>query len=456
MSKLKSNILLAVSITFFSYSLRAQLTITSGANLVTNNGTYVVLNNTGLSNSGSISAAGSSSIVFTGTASASGTPLNSASAISNITINKAAGGVLLGNSVPVSNTVQLTSGIINLNGYDLNLGTTGNLSGESALSYITGTTGGAIVRTATLNNPAAVNPGNLGITITSSANLGVTTIRRSHQQQTISSTGNSINRYFDIAPANNTNLNATVRFSYLDGELNGLSKSNLIFYSSSDNGASWFRLGATSTSVASNYVERTGIVFLSRFTLGDNSAILPIRLVSFTGKLLSQGAELQWVTASENSNAFFEIERSEDGIVFSRFASIPSHGSSNLSQTYTVTDTKPFSGVQFYRLKQIDKDGTYTYSKVVALSKGGFTNKILTVFPSPAHTVVSINFTSSRQAKANLQIVNSEGRQVMNREIEANTGLNTASLNISNLPAGAYYLRCVGISTQPIRFTKIN
>ena len=84
MFKLQCRSLLAVSILLLSISLQAQLTITSGANFVTSNGTYVILNNTGLSNSGTINAAGSSTIVFSGTASASNTPLNSASAISNI------------------------------------------------------------------------------------------------------------------------------------------------------------------------------------------------------------------------------------------------------------------------------------------------------------------------------------------------------------------------------------
>ena len=454
MFKLQGKVLPVVGMILFNHALHAQLTITSGTNLVANNGLHIVLNNTGLSNSGTITAAGST-FEFTGTASASNTPLSSAGAISNITINKSAGSVQLGGNVSVTNTVQLISGVLNLNGYDLNLGTTGSLSGESASSYITGATGGAVVSTATLNNPVAATPGNMGITI-SSSNLGTTTIRRGHQVQTITSTANSINRYFDISPTNTSGLGANIRISYLDNELNGLSESGLGFYSSLNSGTTWVGEGADSRDIIANYVEEAVSLSNTRLTLADNSITLPIRLLSFTGKLGLGGTELQWVTASEQNNSVFEVTHSEDGISFSRFASVSSHGNSNSPHTYTVTDSKPFSAMQFYRLKQIDKDGSYTYSKVVALSKTGYENKIIHVFPSPARSVLYINFTSSSPSKVNLQVVNSVGRPVMSRDVQAASGLNTLTLAVGSLPAGVYYIHCTGLHAQPMRFTKVN
>ena len=127
-----------------------------------------------------------------------------------------------------------------------------------------------------------------------------------------------------------------------------------------------------------------------------------------------------------------------------------------LLQAYTTTDAKPFPTVQFYRLKQINVDGSYTYSKVVALSKRTYSNKIINAFPSPARSTICINFTSSNPAKINLQVLNSEGQQVISHELQATIGLNNITLNVSALPNGAYYINCTGISTEPIRFTKVD
>ena len=129
----------------------------------------------------------------------------------------------------------------------------------------------------------------MGIAITSSSNFGTTTIRRSHQVQTITGAANSVARYFDVSPTNTSGLNATVRFSYLDNELNGLSESSLGFYSSVNSGTTWVGLSASNRDVANNYVEKPFILFNARLTLADNSAILPISLISFTGKLTACG-----------------------------------------------------------------------------------------------------------------------------------------------------------------------
>src|SRR5439155_20397820 len=110
-----------------------------------------------------------------------------------------------------------------------------------------------VILAPTLNNPQSMNPGNLGATITSSKNLGLVTIKRGYKEQ---SGGNAFNksilRYYKITPANNTQLSATLRFSYLDAELNGVNESTANLFKSANNGSIWTGMNANAPDVNIN------------------------------------------------------------------------------------------------------------------------------------------------------------------------------------------------------------
>jgi hypothetical protein len=91
----------------------------------------------------------------------------------------------------------------------------------------------------------------------------------------------------------------------------------------------------------------------------------PVRLVRFTAKPAgANSAVLNWVTASEQNNAYFVVQRSSDGINFTDIGVVPGHGNSNSLKTYTYTDHNALQGVGYYRLKQTDFDGSYAYSNI--------------------------------------------------------------------------------------------
>jgi hypothetical protein len=169
----------------------------------------------------------------------------------------------LNRSIGINSSIDFVSGLLDLNGNNILLQPAALLNGEKESSHITGLGGGFVEITQNLVAPTAVNPGNLGLIISSSANPGVTTIRRGHQSQTNSSgTGNSIFRYYDVMPSNNTALNATLRIQYLDAELNGLAENLLTLCKRQ---TAWTSHGFASRDAAINFVEQTGINDLSRF-----------------------------------------------------------------------------------------------------------------------------------------------------------------------------------------------
>jgi hypothetical protein len=127
--------------------------------------------------------------------------------------------------------------------------------------------GGTIKITALLNAPQAVNPGNIGVELTSPANLGLTVISRGHVQQTGSDGEPSIQRYFEITPGMNTGLDASLRFFYLNGELGGNNQNELSLFTSLGDGNRWSALANGNINRGDHSIMESHLDQLFRFTL---------------------------------------------------------------------------------------------------------------------------------------------------------------------------------------------
>lgn len=456
MSKLIAGILTICFSAFSFIAIGQSLVVTTGANIVVNGNPYLIIKDAGFNNSGTFNA-GSGSVLFSGTANATVTSISGASTTSfyNLNFNKTSGLAKLAKNVSVTNTLLMSAGNLDLNGFDLDLGTTGNISGEGPASFITTTSSGSVVRMVNLNAPTALNPGNVGFEITSTANLGLTTIKRGHQQQ-VSASGFSIYRYYDIIPANNTGLNATVKFYYLDQELAGINESELEMWASADAGTSWTLLGFNAKDNTTNYVTKNNINQLNRLTLASSiNNPLPIQLVSLTGTLVNNDVYLRWTTSSEINNHHFELQKSFDGRNFTSFANVTGAGNSTTISNYSFIDVKPFeSGVIYYRLKQVNANGNFTYTKVIAVNKGKYTSAFVSAYPNPASGPLHVRFLSTDIVKAKLIITNIDGQVVATKEITSQKGLNDIVYDVSRFAQGTYYLKIYGIDDKVIKIIK--
>lgn len=252
-------------------ALHAQLVVGQNA-YVTSTGSdlQIVLENADLVNHGIIAhASGTFKFIGNGPGSISGAGTTS---LYNLELSKTNGTALrLAKPIVVKNQLRFVSGLLDLNGYTVDLLSTGALLGETEESRITTSSSGHVLTTVNLSQPFSVNPGNLGAVISSTQDLGFVTISRGHQAQPNVGNSDGINRYFDISPANNTALNATLRFNYFDAELNGLPETNLVLYKRSDNTA-WTNQSFTQRDAFFNYVEKTAIADFSRWTLGVSTS----------------------------------------------------------------------------------------------------------------------------------------------------------------------------------------
>lgn len=257
-------ILIAVLLFMAGYS-QPEIEIAAGTTLRTAGGVKINITNLNLVNHGTLQQ-----VAADGTFIFSGGQINSISGNSLITFDKLtiqkSDGIRLNleRNVNVLTELNFLSGFLDLTNFSVNLGTTGVLINESSSSRSITTGVGYIEAVRTLNAPAAINAGNLGAIITSSANLGITTVRRYNQVQS-NGTNESIRRYYHIRPAVNTNLNATLRILYFDTQLNGISESTMTVWGST--GSGWSDLGFSSRNTSLNYVERNALGSLSMFTL---------------------------------------------------------------------------------------------------------------------------------------------------------------------------------------------
>lgn len=352
--------------------------------------------------------------------------------------------VVLDRDISVNNTLTFSSGQLDLNGNLLNFGINGSIVSEAMGQSIIGATGGTANASGDLDAPSEVNPGNLGMTISSDANLGTTTIARGHLTPTGPNSGYGIDRYYDISATNNTGLNATIRFAYLDSELNGLNESELELYRSTDGGTTWSREGFDSRNTTENWVEKSGVDGFSIWTLGSPSqAPLPIELSFFKAECKDNATLLSWATASETNNEKFELEASRDGKDWIVVATLQGFGTSTETNFYNYR-LEESSTYQVYRLKQIDFDGKHSFSEVAFADCADLTSEVIRIFPNPTIDEFTVEINASKDEVLDLKLVNGLGQIIEKRTIRVSADQITESFSLKHLPTGFYELFIAG------------
>ena len=206
----------------------------------------------------------------------------------------------------------------------------------------------------------------------------------------------------------------------------------------------WAREGApasaTTTGAARNFT--TNVARLGTFTVSNASAPLPVELVRFTAEPLGADALLRWATASEKNNDRFEVEASADGRTFRRIGQVAGAGSSAQPREYQLTDlniARYAASPVYYRLRQVDLDGTATYSPVrtVAVAAGP---AALALFPNP--TTDRASTLTGAQPGTTVTVIDAVGRLVLAIPADA---AGTAALALPHgLATGVYVVRVGG------------
>lgn len=177
-------------------------------------------------------------------------------------------------------------------------------------------------------------------------------------------------------------------------------------------------------------------------TVVVNPVVLAVTLMDFQGKKMNGNILLSWSTENEVRFSRFEIERSNNGSGFYKIGKVAARGG-DIRTNYYYNDVDPLSNVSYYRLKMVDADGKFVYSKVIVLTGSGFEKMVLSaVNPNPFHDRINFIVTVEKQEQILVEIVDFSGRTVHTKQLEAKTGSNQVTLEKLNvLPGGIYVLQ---------------
>ena len=204
-----------------------------------------------------------------------------------------------------------------------------------------------------------------------------------------------------------------------------------------------------------------GCTSFNTITITDTCSAVPVTYTSFTGKKEGSINLLSWQTATEINNTGFELQRSADNKNFSKLdfiASKANNGNSNAMLSYNYTDAKPLASSNYYRLKQIDRDGKANYSNTILL-KGDNVKQVSIVgaYPNPARNILNVQIVAPAQERVSLVVTDITGKILQQETMVLNTGDNTKQIDVSRLTQGTYIIKTIcsnGCESAVFKFTK--
>lgn len=385
-----------------------------------------------------------------GTVSFNGTSsqfiVNTATLTVSILNQKNSSGITLTNDIAITNRLYFTAGKIN--GNVIFHDNAGHSNYTSTTKYING-------KVTKIGNDAFTFPLYLSASITAPGDVTDEFTGRYFSTSALASYPPSANDHSTITSASTREfwlINHTVQASNnninVDLEWNAassvgtLDEVKVIKY----DGAKWIDLDAesyTGTSSAGK-ITSIGINEFSPFTFGSGTipSILPVTLINFDIEAENEIANINWKTTQEKNNDYFVVEKSKDLNQWSDMIQVKGKGSTDEIISYHTIDNKIFDGISYYRLRQVDFDGTIAYSDIITLDKkDGKTNdfKWTSQYPNPFNDIINIDYSEGFTENALCKIFDSRGKLMYSSK----SGEHPSVIHTDNFQSGVYYLEVI-------------
>ena len=179
------------------------------------------------------------------------------------------------------------------------------------------------------------------------------------------------------------------------------------------------------------------------------TAALPVTLLNFSGQLQQQNVMLQWTTTNELNNRGFEIEKSFDGVRFSKIGFVASGGNSSTIRNYGFRDPQKASEYNYYRLRIVDIDNSYDYSNVILVKNSVAVQQIF-VMGNPFKNDVELRFARVPKGRVSAKLYDLKGRLIHSEEFSQVAQTITIHTSQRHLSAGAYVL---DLEAEGVRYT---
>ncbi|WP_190922908.1 T9SS type A sorting domain-containing protein [Hymenobacter armeniacus] len=295
-----------------------------------------------------------------------------------------------------------------------------------------------------------------GVTLTPNGqSLGTVTVTRTAGLQTaglsfgqnLAGTNKGIDRVWTVAATGTPTAAVTASFSWLPDDDNGfVPGTSAQLWRAASAAGPWSKEGAPGSAATRSFA--ADVTEFGAFTVSNVSAPLPVELARFTAEPLGDDALLRWTTASEKNNDHFEVEASADGRAFRRIGTVAGHGSTTQPVDYQFTDkaiARYAADPVYYRLRQVDKDGTASYSPVRQVRVAAPLGLSAEAWPQPfgpGGTTLTLTLRTASAGPAALIVHDALGRLVLSRTLSLLAGSTELPLaELGPLATGVYVLR---------------
>jgi hypothetical protein len=187
-----------------------------------------------------------------------------------------------------------------------------------------------------------------------------------------------------------------------------------------------------------------------RFKLVFEKGPIPgVSYLSFTGEVVSRGINVKWSSKTEYNNFYFEVERSANGVSFTKAGRVEGGGTSTIRLDYNFLDEKPAPGINYYRLRQYDFKGICIYSVVISVNYSKLVSDIISIYPNPAKTEFNLDLSAipHQTIQVNIYDVRSLKLKSFTYDFSKSEVINQ---DVSNLISGIYTIEIVGLKDKVV------
>lgn len=258
--------------------------------------------------------------------------------------------------------------------------------------------------------------------------------------------------YIDITNTS-TPLTNNIEFDMSDGGVGAVpiaTAGNYVLLYRAGLSGNWTEL-TTASSISGDRVIFSGVTLSNDgyYTIGTRNYLvspLPIELLGFTAMVNGQTVDLDWATASEKGNAHFTVEKSKNGVSFETLLTRKAKGNSSSTTYYAEKDPAPFPGMSYYRLKQTDDNGQYSYSAIVSVTY--MTTDAITVFPNPSNGEIQLAIKGLEKQEVMVTVTDMAGKACFSSTITLHDNEQVVDLTAGKKLAPGTYMVLVNTSAK--------
>ena len=314
-------------------------------------------------------------------------------------------GVALGADAIVEGTCTISGSVLDTGPNTLTLGPAATLVEADGLPVL-----GTVIATRTVAQGVPETFGGIGFELEAAGGApGITAVVRTTGTALSVDGQQSITRYFDVTPANNTGLDASTVFHYDESELNGIAEDALGLFSSADGGSSWTGLMGAQD-LGANTVSNSGVDSIAKLTLA-NAGPVPTRLAYFNVDLLEAGIAVSWTLSETSDRQVFSVSRQtgNEGAYLSVDPEIVTTG----RMTYRAVDTTTDPGAQYrYRVEVLNETGTHYLFETALVTAPTPRPVLLQNAPNPFRAASTITYSLPVAGPVTLDVYDLSGRLV--------------------------------------------